>query len=231
MARKNPEDRRGSGQSTEVGITPCYRQRTHTRCTMAAGERAVRRRLESNLRTSLRVLPISACVAAAMGVLLAFWRPWPLWPAFGLMALTLIGDLVNVAFLRRRLRRGPAEAAGAPVHGEVGVPQGGPPPPDEELLAELSEWSVGELHVHAGDDADEPTVNLILRHNSAATRKRLRITGVARDGLYGQLPLLSADLRVLDTSRGGWGAERRIHLADAHDEVDLYARGWALENS
>lgn len=68
------------------------------------GRRDTERELRSGLRRSLRVLPISACMTAAVGVVLLLWRPWPLWIAFGVLVLTLIGDLINVAYCRAKLR-------------------------------------------------------------------------------------------------------------------------------
>ncbi len=71
---------------------------------MRNGRRDTERELRSGLRRSLRVLPIGAGMTAAVAAILVLWRPWPLWIAFGVLLLTLIGDLINVAYCRAKLR-------------------------------------------------------------------------------------------------------------------------------
>ena len=67
------------------------------------------RELRSNLRKSLRILPLNDCATAIMGILLLFWRPWPLWLAFAVTVFTLVGDLINVLYCRAKLRKYEAE--------------------------------------------------------------------------------------------------------------------------
>lgn len=71
---------------------------------MLDGRRDRERELRSGLRRSLRVLPVGAGMTAAVGIVLLLWRPWPLWIALGVLVLTLIGDLINVAYCRAKLR-------------------------------------------------------------------------------------------------------------------------------
>jgi fatty acid desaturase len=72
---------------------------------MARRGQATRREIESDLRKSLRVLPVQACITGATGILLLLWHSWFSWLAFGLTLFALVVDAVNVIYCQARLRR------------------------------------------------------------------------------------------------------------------------------
>jgi len=102
----------------------------------------------------------------------------------------------------------------------------------DEVVLDVSAWSVTEIHCCLGDDLGEDSVTLQLRHNHSAGKQTLRLLGVTRESLFDQFPLLNASLQLRDTSARGWEAVRRIKVADADDEpVYLYARAWEVHEA
>jgi hypothetical protein len=98
-----------------------------------------------------------------------------------------------------------------------------------EVILDLSGWSVTEIHCRLGDDVEEDSVTLRLRHNRTAEEQSLSLLGVTGESLFDTFPLLNAMLQLRDTSGRGWEAVRRIEVADADDKpVYLYARAWEV---